>query len=135
MRIPNNISKLRPAVRTYAGNFAEQSTEAACACAIMMVQGQILLLSVTHWAIALQTGLTSGAIATALIVVARMTKPWMIAVVLGLITAIVDFFVHPGDFGPVFAEAVLTGIGAGILSLLVTAAIRFVIRRRQRAGA
>lgn len=128
------MKKLRRSAATYAGEFAEQSSEAACACAIMMVQGQLLALSAAHWVIALQTGLVSGALATALIIIARVTRPWVIAVVLGVVTAVVDYFVHSGGpFIPGFIEALLTGLGAGSLSLLVTLALRQLIRRWRSA--
>jgi hypothetical protein len=39
-------------------------------------------------------------------------------------TGIVDFFVHPGMFGTVATEAVVTGLGAAILSYLVGTAIQ-----------
>lgn len=125
----------RPA-KTYAGEFAGQSAEAACACAIMMVQGQLLLLTAAHWVIALQTGLISGAFATLLIIVGRVTRPWVISTVLGGVTTIVDYFVHSGgDFIRVLVEALLTGVGAGLLSLLVTAILHYLFRRQRRVGA
>ncbi len=50
---------------------------------------------------------------------AKTDKRWAISMVLGVATAIADFFVHPGMFGPVALEAIITGIGAGALSYLV----------------
>jgi len=49
----------------------------------------------------------------------------MISTVLGVATAVVDFFVHPGMFGSVVTEALVTGAGAAILSYLVGTAIRY----------
>jgi len=114
------------------GEFAEHSTEATCACAIMMVQGQLMLLSAAHWVIAIQTGVIAGVIATLLVIIGRATKPWIISTVLGVVTACVDYFIHSAEFGPVFIEPLLTGLGAGILSLIVTTTIRHFYRKRQR---
>lgn len=98
----------------------------------MMVQGQLFLLSAAHWLIAIQTGIVAGVIATMLVLIGRATKPWIISMVLGVVTACVDFFIHSAEFGPVFVEPLLTGLGAGILSFLVTSFVRFVYRKRQQ---
>jgi hypothetical protein len=39
---------------------------------------------------------------------------------LGVTTGIVDFYMHPGSFGAVATEAIVTGVAAAGLSLLVT---------------
>ena len=52
---------------------------------------------------------------------------------LGLVTAIVDYFVHPGMFGPVFLEAIITGIGGAVLSYLVGTFLYY--RRTKRSNA
>ena len=84
----------------------------------MMVQGNLLTLSLAHWAVASQAGLIAGTLAAAAIVISRVSKRWVVSLVLGITTAIVDFFVHPGMFESVILEALLTGIGAAILSYL-----------------
>ncbi len=104
----------------YFEYFAESST----ACLVTMVQGNILALGLSHLIIASQTGIVAGAIAYVAILYAKTGKPWIISIVLGLTTGIVDFFVHPGMFGTVATEAVVTGIGAAALSYLVGIAIQ-----------
>jgi len=89
----------------------------------MMVQGNMLAITLGHLAIASQTGVVAGAVATVVIVAARNRIRWVISAVLGVVTAVVDYLVHPGQFGPVFAEALATGLGAGILSFLFGMAI------------
>jgi hypothetical protein len=89
-----------------------------------MVQGNLLAVAMGHVLIASQTGLIAGVIATVGIFVVRTRKRWIISIVLGAATAVVDFFVHPGMFGPLAAEAIVTGLGAAILSYLVGTAIR-----------
>ena len=104
----------------------EYVTESTTACLVTMVQGNLLALTMGHLLIASQTGVIAGAIATAGIVVARTSKRWIISIVLGTVTGIVDFFVHPGMFGTVATEAVVTGLGAAIMSYLAGLAIRYI---------
>lgn len=112
--------------------FVENISEATVACLITMVQGNILALGLSHWLIASQTGIVAGAITALAIMVTRIRKRWIIAFGLGLITAVVDFFVHPGMFGSEIAEAIVTGIGAALLSLAVG---WLLDRRRAKAAA
>ena len=99
--------------------FVENITEATAACLVTMVQGNILAITLGHWLVASQTGIVAGAVASGIFLLWRASKPWMIATILGMATAVVDFFVHPGQFGPLMMEAIITGIGAGALSYLV----------------
>jgi hypothetical protein len=62
---------------------------------------------------------------------AKTTKPWIVSLVLGSFTAVVDFYVHSGMFGGVVTEAIVTGIMAGLLSFVIGHAI--ACRRRKRA--
>ena len=95
---------------------AENIGEATTACLITMTQGNFLALGLTHWIIASQTGIVAGLAASAALFLAKTDNRWVIAVVLGVVTAIVDYLMHPGMIGPVFLEAIITGIGAGVLS-------------------
>ncbi|MFT7472342.1 MAG: hypothetical protein ACI8XU_002240 [Kiritimatiellia bacterium] len=112
--------------------YVENISEATAACLFTMVQGNILLLGLSHWLVASQTGIVAGLLATIALWLAKTTKPWAVSLVLGSITAVVDFFVHPGMFGGVLAEAIVTGIAAGLLSYLIGQAIAY--RRRRRAA-
>ena len=108
--------------------FIENIAESTAACLVAMVQGNLMALALSHWLIASQTGIVAGVFASVAILVARTRRRWVISVVLGIATAIVDFFVHPGEFGPVALEAVLTGLGAGLLSAVVGFALRYARR-------
>jgi len=56
----------------------------------------------------------------------------VVSITLGFITAIVDFFVHPGMFGAVATEIIVTGIGAAMLSYGIGILIvRFKLRKKQ----
>ena len=111
--------------------FVENASEATIACVITMVQGNLLVLGLSHWLIASQTGIAAGALTAIPLTVTRIKKRWIIALVLGIATAAVDFFVHPGMFGPIAAEAIVTGVGAAGLSLLIG---WWLDRRQQRSS-
>ena len=110
---------------------AENIGEATTACIITMTQGNFLALGLTHWIIASQTGIVAGLAASAALFLAKTDNRWVIALVLGVVTAIVDYLMHPGMIGPVFLEAIITGIGAGVLSYI--AGWIFALRRRRQA--
>ena len=105
--------------------FVEYTAESMTACLVLMVQGNILALTVTHLLTASQTGIIAGSIAAVGLYFARASRRWIISVVLGVITAVVDYFVHPGMFGSVVTEALVTGAGTAILSYLVGTAIQY----------
>jgi len=94
----------------------ENIFEAGAACLFTMVQGNLLALGLTHWVIASQTGIAAGLLASLAILLMRTRSRLMISGTLALVTALVDYVVHPGGFGPVMMEAVVTGLAAGLLS-------------------
>ncbi|HEY5622795.1 MAG TPA: hypothetical protein VIV14_03465 [Gammaproteobacteria bacterium] len=120
------IKRIAPIVE----NVAESTT----ACLFMMVQGNVLALTLGHWLIASQTGLIAGALTTAALFFASTDKRWVVAIVLGAVTAVVDFFVHPGMLESALLEALLTGIGAGLLSLAVGYSLQYWRSRRLNAA-
>jgi hypothetical protein len=105
----------------------ENVSESATACLLTMVQGNVLALTLGHWLIASRTGVVAGIFATVATMVIRSRSKWVIAGVLCLVTATVDYFTHPTHFGVAVAEAVVTGLAAGALSLLVSN-----VRRRRK---
>ena len=105
--------------------FVEYAAESMTACLVTMLQGNMLALTVTHLVIASQTGIIAGAITAIGLYFARTSRRWMISIALGVATAVVDFFVHPGMFGSVVTEALVTGAGAAILSYLVGSAVQY----------
>ena len=99
--------------------FIENIAEATSACLITMVQGNLLTIGLSHFLIASQTGIVAGTITAAAILVSKTDRRWIISLLLGLVTAIVDYYVHPGMFGSAVTEAIVTGAGAAVLSYLV----------------
>lgn len=124
------MSRLNEKIAPFAENFAEATT----ACLVTMVQGNVLALSLSHWLIASETGIIAATVTSAAILVAGVDKRWLVSVVLGVATAVVDYFVHPGMFGPVFLEAIVTGAGASVLSFGVGTLIRFLRHKRTATG-
>lgn len=118
-------------MKAEAAPFIENIAESTTACLVAMVQGNLLAISLTHWVIASRTGLIAGAITTAATLVLPTRRRWLVSAVLGIATAVVDLYVHPGHFGPVAAEAIVTGTGATVLSQLVGT---LVDRARPRAA-
>ena len=111
-------------MKRYFGPLIENVSEATVACLVTMVQGNVLAIGVGHLIIASQTGLTAGAAATIAVLVAKPHKRGLIALILGATTTVADYLVHPGMFGKVLAEAVVTGAGAALLSYAVERAYR-----------
>jgi hypothetical protein len=110
--------------------FVEYFAEAATACLVTMLQGNMLAVTAAHLLIASQTGLIAGAIAAFGLYFARTSTRWMISVSLGVVTGAVDYFVHPGMFGSVVTEALVTGVGAAILSYLIGTAMHLFRARK-----
>jgi hypothetical protein len=115
----------------YVKPLLENISEATVACLVTMVQGNVLAIGVSHLIIASQTGLTAGTAATIAVLLAKPHKRGFIALILGVITTVADYLIHPGMFGTVFTEAIVTGAGAALLSYGVGKLIEVV---RQRKG-
>ena len=114
--------------------YAENVAESGVACLLTMVQGNLLLLGVSHWITASTTGLIAGTAAATALALVRTSNRLVIAGILGAITAVVDYFVHPGMIGEsAFTEAAITGLGAALLSYAAGTAI-VLWRRRRSAG-
>ena len=111
--------------------FIENIAESGAACLFTMVQGNILALGLSHWMIASQTGLVAGTAAATAVTLAKTENRWILAGILGVSTAIVDYFIHPGMIGESAAtEALVTGLGAAVLSYAVGSAMLWYRRRK-----
>jgi hypothetical protein len=97
--------------------------EATSSCLIMMTQGNLLAITIGHWITALKTGFLTGIMAVAVAVFGNkemQDNKFVVAGVTGFLTAIADLFVHPSHYAGVHTEAVITGIGAGLLCLTLS---------------
>lgn len=109
--------------------FAEYLAESTTACLVTMVQGNFLALTMGHLFIASQTGVFAAGLAAVTLAFAKTNRRWVIAVVVGVVTAIVDFFVHPGMFGGAATEAIVTGLAAAVLSYVAGTLFRYFKRK------
>ena len=115
--------------------FVENISEATAACLVTMVQGNLLAVTLAHWLVAAETGLIAGTITSATLMVWKKSRAWVTALLLGIVTTIIDYIVHPGGFGPAFMEAAVTGGGAAALSFAVAVSLRrFFGQRDLRKG-
>jgi hypothetical protein len=110
----------------------ENMGESTTACLLAMVQGNVLAVTASHWLIASRTGIVAGLVAAAVLFAIQRLDKWVIAGTLAIVTAVVDFFSHPAQFGPFATEAIVTGLVAGALSLLVAKVSRGWMARRQK---
>lgn len=99
--------------------FWRRFTEAWTSCLLCMVQGDLTVLSVNHAITASKTGFTAALAYVALSYSAKFSGSKIAAVwLISVCTMLADFFIHPTHFGPEMAEAVLTGLGAGLLAYI-----------------
>ncbi len=111
--------------------FVERFWQPTSACMTCMPGSLGNVFSSVHWAIALQTGLATGLLALLLSFtpVARLYRNrWSNALVVGSLTALGDAYSHPGNYGFLHAEALLTGAVSAALSV----AASFVFEDRAR---
>ena len=103
--------------------FSKRLSEATIACMVAMTQGNLIIMTLDHWSKALQVGAVAS-IATVLFIMIdkeHVTKnKFVMAGTIGFFTAVVDFASHPSHFGGPSTEAVVTGIGAGLLCLAMS---------------
>lgn len=118
-------------MRSKTAIYLENIFESGCACLMTMVQGNLFALTLAHWFTASQTGLIAGTVASTAIIATHIRRPWLVSLILGVITAGADFVAHPGTFGILgITEAVVTGSGASMLSLTVHGIGRRLVGRR-----
>jgi hypothetical protein len=98
--------------------FWQNLLESLTACVLIMVQGNILAITLKHWFVATKTGLLTGIMAVAVAIFGNeelQHNKYALAGMTGFLTTIADFFVHPSHFGGQYTESIVTGIGAGLL--------------------
>ena len=97
----------------------EKFSEAWLSCLLTMVQGDIAALTLKHGLVAAKTG---SIMATSYFVAVLFTKKqtvYLDILLTGVLTALADYAIHPTHFGGPFTEAVVTGIGASFLALML----------------
>jgi hypothetical protein len=106
----------RPVPHAFTSKFAEAWT----ACFVAMTRCDLSVMTVGHAIVASKTGLITGASVALLTVVpflrgSRAASVWAT----GFFTVLADLVVHPSHFGAAWTEAVVTGVGAMLLAVVV----------------
>ena len=110
-------------MKKFLAVFSKRLSESTTSCLVAMTQGSIGAITLAHWGKALQVGIVASFATVLFIVVDKeeITKnKYTMAGVIGFFTAIVDFATHPSHYGGPSTEAVVTGIGAGLLCLAMS---------------
>ncbi|SEJ80934.1 hypothetical protein [Paraburkholderia diazotrophica] len=118
--------------------FIQRLWQPTSACMTCMPGSWGNILSLAHWTIALQTGLLTGILAVLLTFtpLARLyTQRYGNALVVGLLTMLGDAYSHPNHYGLPFAEAVITGVMSGLLTLAASYVFEDRARRLRAACA
>ena len=97
-------------------------------CMVNTVSGHIVLMSLKHFIIASKVGLVcaAGFGLTSLATSKLMQNKYFLAGYVFLATSIIDYFTHPSHFGNEYTEAIVTGLSAAIISIIVS----FVIEKK-----
>ncbi|WP_419419826.1 hypothetical protein ACNVED_00540 [Legionella sp. D16C41] len=94
-------------------------SQSTVACLIAMTKGDLSTLTLNHWKVALLTGLGAGLISLIASygnLVKFQTSRFGLAITAFIGTTIADYASH----APGWTESLLTGLGAAILSLLLS---------------
>ena len=109
------IERIKDAAQQFAAKFSKAWT----ACAVAMVEGDLTVFTINHAIIAAKTGAMSGLAALALWLFFKSDSKWFHAWSLAVATMASDILVHPTHYGEhPMTEAVVTGLGAGLLAYL-----------------
>jgi hypothetical protein len=103
--------------------FGHKAAEVGAVCVVLMVQGHILDATLAHFAIAAKTGLlaTVPLVGVTMTHYARhMTNRWVSSGLIGIFGVAADAFIHGSHYPGAYTEAVLTGLGAFVLSVVVS---------------
>ena len=95
--------------------------EATPACLLIMVQGNIWLVTIGHLQKAVETGLITG---LGVFILSLFTHRWfrnkyIVAGITGGMCFVADLLAHSSHFGGVSTEAIVTGTFTGLISLVV----------------
>jgi uncharacterized integral membrane protein len=109
------VMKLQEAIK----HCPEKFGESWLACLLTMVQGDITALTIKHAFVASKTGLIMATAYLFSRLFANRQSVYLDILLTGVLTALADLIVHPTHFGPFYAEAVATGIGAAFLAAVL----------------
>jgi hypothetical protein len=100
-----------------------KAVEAGTACLLLMVQGDLAGITLTHLGIATQTGLLAvfPAVGLTFTQYARhFANRWASSALLGVTTFAADALIHGSHYAGAYTEAALTGLGAFVFSVVIS---------------
>jgi hypothetical protein len=103
--------------------FAKRLFESTTSCLVMMTQGNVLAITLGHWGKALQVGIIASLATVFLLKIHKedlTNNKFVMAGLIGIFTAIADLITHPSHYDGVTTEAMMTGIGAGLLCICMS---------------
>jgi hypothetical protein len=118
--------------------FIQRFWQPTSACMTCMPGSLGNILSLAHWTIALQTGLATGILAVLLTFTPAATlyrNRYGNALLVGILTMFGDAYSHVNHYGIPFAEAIVTGVISGLLTLAGTYLFEDRARRLRAAWA
>ena len=99
-----------------------KAAEAGAVCLVLMVQGQVVGITLSHFLIAGKTGLLAVCPALGLTYTRyayHFANKWTTAAFIGLCTFFADAAIHASHYPGAYTEAAFTGSGAFALSLVI----------------
>ena len=107
-------TKLNGSKLTLAGR---KFSEAWTSCLLCMVQGDLSVISLSHIITAGKTGLLTAMSVLLLSYSKHFSySTYTLAWLTGVLTMLADMIIHPPHY---IAESVITGVGAGVLAILL----------------
>jgi hypothetical protein len=103
--------------------FSKRLSEVTPACLLMMVQGNVSAITIPHWITAFKTGILTGAVMVAFSFIPNKQleeNKYATAAATGFVTMVIDGIVHPSHFLGLHGEAIVTGLAAAVLTLLMS---------------
>lgn len=103
--------------------FGRHLCQSTAACLTAMTQGDLTTLTLIHWQVALITGSLTGLVGIMFTfgkLIKLQKNRYGVALVALFGTVIADYANHPTHFGNAWTEAVVTGLGAATLCLLMS---------------
>lgn len=103
--------------------FARHVGQSTAACLTAMTQGDLAALTLQHWKVALTTGVSAGVLGI-LVSLGPLFRfysdRWSVAAIAFFATVLADRWTHPTHFGGPWTEALVTGLAAAVLSLMIS---------------
>ena len=100
-----------------------KAVEASAVCLVLMVQGNLMAITLTHLSLASKTGLLAvfPAIGLTFTRYARyFANRWTSSLFFGVSTFLADSLIHPSHYPGAYTEAALTGLGAFLFSIAIS---------------